>query len=139
MTPSGNVRVGNVMYIATNNSLRKTVQDFNNIPIVTNGLSTVFVQDVAKVEDAADITVDYALVNGKRSVYIPVVKTADASTLDVVNNLKSKLPEMKGLLPDDVNISYEFDQSAFVVNVVKIVLVQGIFEHCLLDLSFCCF
>lgn len=127
MTPSGNVRVGNIMYIATNNSLEKTVEDFNKIPIVTNGLSTVFVQDVATVEDAADITVDYALVNGKRSVYIPVVKTADASTLEVVNSLKEKLPEMKGLLPDDVNISYEFDQSVFVLNVVKSVVVQGIF------------
>ncbi len=127
MTPSGNVRVGNVMYIATNNSLEKTVEYFNQIPIVTNGLSTIFIKDVAKVEDAADITVDYALINGKRSVYIPVVKTADASTLDVVNGLKKKLPEMKSLLPDDVNISYEFDQSAFVVNVVKSVLVQGMF------------
>ena len=127
MTPSGNVRVGNVMYIATNNSLEKTVNDFNNIPIATNGLSTVFVNDVARVEDAADVTVDYALINGKRSVYIPVVKTADASTLNVVNTLKEKLPEMKSLLPNDVSISYEFDQSAFVVNVVKSVLVQGIF------------
>jgi multidrug efflux pump subunit AcrB len=127
MTPSGNVRVGNIMYIATNNSLEKTVDDFNSIPIVTNGLSTVFVKDVAKVEDAADITVDYALINGKRSVYIPVVKTADASTLDVVNSLKKKLPEMKSLMPSDVSISYEFDQSAFVVNVVKSVLIQGIF------------
>ena len=76
MTPSGNVRVGNIMYIATNNSLEKTVNDFNNIPIVTNGLSTVFVNDVARVEDAADVTVDYAFINGKRSVYIPVVKNS---------------------------------------------------------------
>lgn len=127
MTPSGNVRVGNIMYIATNNSLEKTVDDFNKIPIATNGLSTVFVNDVARVEDAADVTVDYALINGKRSVYIPVVKTAEASTLNVVNSLKQKLPEMKSLLPNDVSISYEFDQSAFVVNVVKSVLVQGMF------------
>jgi multidrug efflux pump subunit AcrB len=126
MTPSGNVRIGNTIYITTNNSLEKTVEDFGSIPIVTNGTSTIFVHDVAAVADAADITVDYALINGKRSVYIPVVKTADASTLDVVNNLKKILPEMSGLLPDDVKISYEFDQSVFVINAVKSLMTEGI-------------
>ena len=125
MTPSGNVRIGNTMYITTNNSLEQKVEDFEKIPIVTNGYSTVFMSDVATVSDAADITVGYALINGKRSVYIPVVKTADASTMDVVNGLKSRLPEMKDLLPDDVNVSYEFDQSVFVINAVKSLVTEG--------------
>ena len=81
--------------------------------------------DVATVSDASDITVGYALINDKRSVYIPVVKTADASTMDVVNGLKSRLPEMKDLLPDDVNVSYEFDQSVFVINAVKSLATEG--------------
>ena len=125
MTPSGNVRIGNTMYITTNNSLEQKVDDFKKIPIVTNGYSTVFMSDVATVSDAADITVGYALVNDKRSVYIPVVKTADASTMDVVNGLKSRLAEMKDLLPDDVNVSYEFDQSVFVINAVKSLVTEG--------------
>ena len=125
MTPSGNVRIGNTMYITTNNSLEQKVEDFKKIPIVTNGYSTVFMSDVATVSDAADITVGYALINGKRSVYIPVVKTADASTMDVVNGLKSRLPEMQDLLPDDVNVSYEFDQSVFVINAVKSLVTEG--------------
>lgn len=126
MTPSGNVRMGNTMYITTNNSLEKKVSDFGDIPVVTNGLSNVFIHDIATVADAADVTVDYALINGKRSVYIPVVKTADASTWDVVKDLKSRLPEMKGLLPDDVNVSYEFDQSVFVINAVKSLVTEGV-------------
>ncbi|MDB5279818.1 MAG: acriflavin resistance protein, partial [Ferruginibacter sp.] len=60
------------------------------------------------------------------SVYIPVVKTADASTWAVVQSLKSKLPEMQSLLPDDVNIGYEFDQSVFVINAVKSLMTEGI-------------
>ncbi|MGC4038555.1 MAG: hypothetical protein QM764_21510 [Chitinophagaceae bacterium] len=48
--------------------------------------ASVFIHDVATVADATDITVDYALINGKRSVYIPVVKTADASTWSVVQS-----------------------------------------------------
>src|SRR5208283_2966661 len=125
ITPSGDVRIGNTMYITTNNSLEQKVEDFKKIPIVTNGYSTVFMSDVATVSDAADITVGYALINDKRSVYIPVVKTADASTMDVVNGLKSRLPEMKDLLPDDVNVSYEFDQSVFVINAVKSLATEG--------------
>ena len=126
MSPSGNVPIGNTMYITTNNSLEKTVDDFGNIPIVTSGNTTIFVHDVATVSDAADITVDYALINGKRSVYMPVIKTPDASTMDVVNTLKIRLPEMSGLLPDDVKISYEFDQSVFVINAVKSLMIEGI-------------
>ena len=65
------------------------------------------------------------MVNGKRSVYIPVVKTASASTWSVVKELKAKLPEMQNLLPDDVKISYEFDQSVAVINSVKSLMTEG--------------
>ncbi|WP_436486058.1 efflux RND transporter permease subunit [Chitinophaga sp. ARDCPP14] len=125
MTPSGNIRINNTMFVTTINSLEKEVADFGDIPIVTNGNNNVFVRDIARVADATDVTVDYALVNGKRSVYIPVVKTADASTWDVVKTLKSKIPEMQSLLPDDVKVSYEFDQSVFVINAVKSLITEG--------------
>jgi multidrug efflux pump subunit AcrB len=126
ITPSGNLRVDSMMYVTSINSLEDKVEHFTDIPIKSNGATTLFVKDVARVQDAADITVDYALVNGKRSVYIPVVKTADASTLDVVNTLRAKLPEMKSLLPADVDISYEFDQSVFVINAAKSLMTEGI-------------
>lgn len=126
ITPSGNLRVDSTMYITSINSLENEVQQFEDIPIKSNGSSTLFVHDVAHVTDGADITVDFALVNGKRSVYIPVVKTADASTWEVVQKLRSKLPEMKSLLPDDVDISYEFDQSIFVINAAKSLMTEGI-------------
>ncbi len=126
MSPSGNVRIGNTMYITTLNSLEDKVTEFQDIPITTMGTASVFIRDVAKVEDASDVTVDYALVNGKRSVYIPVVKTAEASTWSVVQALKKKMPEMKDILPDDVNINYEFDQSVFVMNSAKSLMTEGI-------------
>jgi multidrug efflux pump subunit AcrB len=126
MTPSGNVRINNTMYVTTINSLEKEVKDFGDIPILTNEGNAVFIRDIGKVSDAADVTVDYALVNGKRSVYIPVVKTADASTWDVVKELKGRIPEMQSLLPEDVHINYEFDQSVFVINAVKSLMTEGI-------------
>lgn len=126
ITPSGNLRVDSLMYVTTVNSLEEKVSQFEDIPITSNGSTSVFIHDVATVADASDITVDYALINGKRSVYIPIVKTADASTWGVVQALKSKLPDMKSLLPEDVNVAYEFDQSVFVINAVKSLMMEGV-------------
>jgi multidrug efflux pump subunit AcrB len=125
MSPSGNLRLDNTIYLTTMNSLIKNTDNFGKIPVITKNGVPIYIQDIARVTDAADVTVDYALVNGKRSVYIPVVKTADASTWTVVQTLKSKLAEMQSLLPDDVKISYEFDQSVFVVNAVKSLMTEG--------------
>ena len=126
VTPSGNLRIDNTMYVTSVNTLETKVKQFEEIPIKSNGSGLLHISDIAKVADGADLTVDYALVNGKRSVYIPVVKTADASTWEVVQTLRKKLPEMKSLLPDDVNISYEFDQSVFVMNSAKSLMTEGI-------------
>ena len=126
MTPSGNVRIDSTMYLSAVNSQEEKIKDFGEIPIVNNGVTTVFARDIAKVEDAADIVVDYALVNGKRSVYFPIVKTAGASTWNVVQGLRAEMPEMQSLLPDDVQISYEFDQSIFVMNAAKSLMTEGI-------------
>ncbi|WDF80154.1 efflux RND transporter permease subunit [Mucilaginibacter sp. KACC 22773] len=125
MSPSGNLRLNNTMFLTTMNSLIKSPDNFGDIPVKTQNGVPIFIKDVARVADAADVTVDYALINGKRSVYIPVVKTADASTWTVVQTLKSKLPEMQSLLPDDVKVSYAFDQSVFVVNAVKSLMTEG--------------
>jgi multidrug efflux pump subunit AcrB len=125
MSPSGNLRLNNTLFTTTVNTLVKNVNEFGDIPIKTKNGVPVYVKDVARVADASDVTVDYALINGKRSVYIPVIKTADASTWSVVQDLKKKMPEMQSLLPDDVKISYEFDQSIFVVNAVKSLITEG--------------
>ncbi|MBC8153940.1 MAG: efflux RND transporter permease subunit, partial [Bacteroidetes bacterium] len=125
MTPSGNIRVDNTTYITTLNSLENQVEDFSRIPVITSGHRTVFLGDVATVQDGSDVTAGYALVNGSRSSYIPVVKTADASTWDVVTRLKAKLPEMRTLLPEDIEVNYEFDQSVFVINAVESLLFEG--------------
>ena len=126
MAPSGNVRIDSTMFVSSMNSQEETIRDFGDIPIVSNGASLITAKDIARVEDASDIVVDYALVNGKRSVYFPIVKTASASTWDVVQGLRKEIPEMQSLLPDDVQISYEFDQSVFVMNAAKSLMTEGI-------------
>ncbi|GAA4808021.1 efflux RND transporter permease subunit [Olivibacter ginsenosidimutans] len=125
MSPSGNLRLDNTMFVTTINSLIKNVDDFGNIPVVTKNGIPIYVKDVARIADGSDVTVSYALINGRRSVYIPAVKTADASTWDVVKNLKKKLPEIQSLLPEDVHVSYAFDQSVAVMNAVESLMHEG--------------
>jgi multidrug efflux pump subunit AcrB len=124
-TPSGNVRIGNLNYFTPTNSTIATVKDFGDIPIYVNGVQNLYLKDVASVEDAADITAGYALINGKRSVYLPITKSAAASTWEVVQNLKKAIPKFQAQLPEDVKLSYEFDQSVYVINSVKNLLSEG--------------
>jgi multidrug efflux pump subunit AcrB len=124
-TPAGNVRIGDYNYLAPANTSIKEIKDFGDIPLFKNGIQTVFLHDVATVEDGADITTSYALVNGKRSVYLPITKSADASTWEVVQNLKKAIPKFQALLPEDVKLSYVFDQSVYVINSVKSLAEEG--------------
>lgn len=123
--PSGNVRVGDKNYITPTNTTIKNVKDFENIPLFKEGVQNLYLRDVATVEDGADITSGYALVNGKRSVYLNVAKSADASTWEVVKKLKASVPRIQSQLPEDVQVSYEFDQSVYVMNAVKSLLTEG--------------
>lgn len=124
-SPSGNVRIGDYNYITPVNTTIKTIKDFETIPLFKGGVQNLYLRDVATVEDGADVTTSYALVNGKRSVYLAITKSADASTWEVVQNLKKALPRFQSLLPEDVKLSYEFDQSVYVINSVKSLLSEG--------------
>lgn len=125
ISPGGSIRIGDFSILTPNNTVLDKVDEFLNIPLRKGVGPTVFVRDIATVEDGTDVPVGYALVNGKRSVYIPVTKSADASTMSVVNALKGKLADMKSLLPDDVELSYEFDQSVYVTQAVHSLAVEG--------------
>ncbi len=125
ISPSGNVRIGDEMPIVPVNSLVKQVDDLKTIPIRPGATPTVYLRDVATVKDASDITTGYALVNGRRAVYILVTKRADASTLSVVENVKAAMPSMQAVLPDDIKVSFEFDQSPTVTDAMTSLATEG--------------
>src|SRR5882724_3521975 len=118
--PSGTVGTDDLTRIAsTNTSLGGNLDELLDTPLHLGAGTSVYLRDIGTVENGTDIVVGYAHVNGKRTVYIPVTKRSDASTLAVVRRVREALPKMKAVAPDDVDIRLEFDQSKFVVNAIK--------------------
>ncbi|MDZ7647801.1 MAG: efflux RND transporter permease subunit [Cytophagales bacterium] len=103
----------------------KTIKELEHVPITMGTGAAIYVRDIANVQLGADVTTSYALVNGKRSVYIPVTKRATASTWEVVKRVKASLPDMQAAIPDDIIVTYEFDQSGYVMNSLKNLLFEG--------------
>src|SRR5829696_356107 len=124
--PSGNIRVGDKAVITSSNSVVDNFKELENVTVKQSNGTSILVRDLATVDNGADVTTGYALINGKRSVYIPVTKRADASTWDVVQSVKKALPEMQAAIPDDIKVSYEFDQSRYVINSLKSLLFEGL-------------
>lgn len=124
--PAGNIRMGDKAFITASNSVVDNFKELENVTVKNVDNTPVFVKDIATVNNGADITTGYALINGKRSVYIPVTKRADASTWDVVQTIKKALPDLQAAIPDDIKVSYEFDQSGYVINSLKSLLFEGL-------------
>lgn len=125
-SPAGNIQIGETNFMAPINSLAKGTEEFMNTPIKKVNDRTVYVRDVAQVTDGADITYGYAMVNGKRTVYLPIIKKADASTLDVVENVKASLSDFEHILPEDMKVRYEFDQSKYIQQSLTNLQVEGL-------------
>jgi len=125
ITPSGNIPIGDDYPMVPLNSVVKNVKDLEAVPIRVGTYPAIYVRDVATVTDGADIATSYALVNGRRTVYIPVTKRADASTLAVVSRVKSSLPKFQSVLPEGVKVSYEFDQSQYVTRAITNLAAEG--------------
>ncbi|MFI5133418.1 MAG: efflux RND transporter permease subunit, partial [Chitinophagales bacterium] len=125
ITPAGNLRVGDQTLITSGNAVVENIKELENVPLKLGAGPSVYIRDIATVELGSDVTTSYALINGKRSVYIPVTKRSTASTWDVVQRVKAALPDMQAAVPDDIKVSYEFDQSGYVLNSLKSLMFEG--------------
>jgi multidrug efflux pump subunit AcrB len=123
VSPSGNIRVNDLMPIVRTNVMVKEPSELGKISLRPG--SPIQLRDLGVIEDAADTTVGYALANGRRAVYILVTKRADASTLAVVSSVRANLGKMQAVLPDDIKASFEFDQSPYVTRSMWNVGIEG--------------
>jgi len=125
ISPSGNMPIHGKYPMVPLNSVARNIKDLEGVPIRTGTFPTVFLRDVGQVVDGSDIVTGYALVNGHRTVYVPVTKRSTASTLSVVNLVKGNLAKFQSVLPPDVKVSYEFDQSPYVTRAIGGLTLEG--------------
>ena len=117
--------MGDETLITSQNAVVENIKELENVPLKLGAGPSVYIRDIATVELGSDVTTSYALVNGKRSVYIPVTKRSTASTWDVVQRVKSALSDMQAAVPEDIKVTYEFDQSGHVLNSLKSLMFEG--------------
>jgi multidrug efflux pump subunit AcrB len=133
--PAGNANIGDYQTLITTDSTVNRITDLLDIPLRTGSGPSVYVRDVGTVSDSSDILAGYALLNGKRTIYIPVTKRPDASTVTVVDEVRASLARFQSLIPEDIKITYELDQSQYVRDALLSVLREGILGALLTGLT----
>jgi multidrug efflux pump subunit AcrB len=133
--PTGEARFGPQTYYVTSNSMAKTPEDFERIPIRGMGRRVVRLGDVARVVDSERWRTNTVLVDGRRAVYMPLLRQAGASAVTVVDNVKAFLPELyKRGIPDDVRVEVTFDQAQYVREALSNLRLEAVFGAVLASL-----
>src|SRR3954466_2222619 len=103
--PIGNQKIGSLEYVLQLNSAPSVIAELGNLPIkVVNG-STIYIRDVANVHDGNSPQTSIVHVDGGRSVLMSVLKNGAASTLDIVDGVRSKLLEVKPTWPETLQVA----------------------------------
>ncbi|MCQ8241088.1 efflux RND transporter permease subunit [Rhizosaccharibacter radicis] len=132
--PAGDQKIGAIDYMVATNATPIEINTFNSLPIKRVGNATVYLRDVAFVHRGGPPQQNAVLVRGHQSVLIEILKTGDASTLDVVSGVKSKLPGILKTLPPGVQITPLNDASGFVRDSVEEVVQEMVTAACLTGL-----
>jgi multidrug efflux pump subunit AcrB len=112
--PGGDLKIKSTDWIVLTNASPLHVEDFNNIPIKREGNAFIHIRDVADVRLAGRVQTNSVLVEGKQSVIIVVMKSSEASTLDVVDGIKKMIPRIETVVPEGVKVTLINDASTFV-------------------------
>jgi len=112
--PAGTAKVGDREYIVSLNSSPRLVTALNDLPIKTVNGATVYIKDVGHVRDGFAVQTNIVRQDGRRGALLTVIKSGNASTLDIVKRVKATLPRILSGLPSELKVTQLFDQSLFV-------------------------
>ncbi|GJE42495.1 efflux RND transporter permease subunit [Methylobacterium soli] len=134
ITPAGTQKIGSYEWIVELNNSPKTVEEFNNLPIKVVDGATVFIRDVAHVRNGSPPQTNVVQLDGKKGVLMSILKIGTVSTLDIIAEVKARLPAIQATLPDGVDLKYVADQSDFVKDSVVSVVREGLIAAALTGL-----
>jgi CzcA family heavy metal efflux pump len=129
--PTGTVKLGSLEYLVEMNGSPLTVEGLNDLPIKTVNGATIYMKDVAHIRDGFTPQTNVVRVNGQRGVLMSTYKTGGASTLDIVDRVKTVLANYASSLPEGLRVSTFFDQSVFVRASIQGVLREALIAACL--------
>jgi CzcA family heavy metal efflux pump len=124
--PSGSAKMGTREYSVRLNSSPEAVSVINDFPIRQINGAMIYIRDVAQVRDGSAVQINVVRQDGRRSSLMTVLKSAGASTLDIVRRVREALPRIQATLPPELNLRFLFDQSVFVRAAVQNVLHEGV-------------
>ena len=124
--PTGSARIDTQQYPVSMNNTPISADAFNNIPIKSSNGQTIFVRDVAQVRDGFPGQTTVVRRDGNRGALVTILKNGGASTLDIVNQVKAMLPQLKAAAPKGLDIDVLFDQSIFVQAAVSGVVHESV-------------
>ena len=107
------------------------MEDLNDLPIKQVNGAMVYIRDVANVRNGFAVQTNIVAQNRIRSALLTVLKSANASTLDIIKRVKDSLPRIKATLPPELDLTQLFDQSIFVRASINGVLREGVLAACL--------
>jgi CzcA family heavy metal efflux pump len=129
--PGGEVKMGHVDYQIETNSAVDSVEALNDLPIKTVNGATIYVHDIGNVRDGFPPQTNIVRVDGQRAALMTLLKTGDASTLDIISNARQRLPQIAAQLPPTLRIKPISDQSVFVKSAISGVVREAIIAGCL--------
>jgi multidrug efflux pump subunit AcrB len=129
--PTGTAKIGTLEYTVEMNGSPRTVNELNDLPVKTLNGATIYMRDVAHVRDGFSPQTNAVLANGQRGVLMSIYKTGNASTLQIVDNLKAMLKYNEASYPPGLKLNQFFDQSLFVRAAIGGVLREALIAACL--------
>lgn len=132
--PGGDMKIKATDWIVMTNASPLQVEDFNNIPIKREGNAFIHLRDVADVRLAGRVQTNSVLVGGQQAVIIVVMKSSEASTLDVVDGIKQMIPRIEKVVPEGVKVKLLNDASIFVRDSIKDVVHEMVTAAALVGL-----
>ena len=129
--PSGTSKIGQFEYDVGLNASPKTIQELNDLPVKADRNTTIYLHDVAHVRDGFSPQTNIVRRDGQRSALLTIMKIGDASTLDIVRNVRNMLPQIAATLPPELKMEPIADQSVFVRAAVSGVVREAIIAACL--------
>jgi len=126
IVPAGTEKIGGTEYDVKLNASPVTIDRLNDLPIRSRDGTVTYLRDVAFVHDGHPPQTNIVRVNGRRAVLMTIQKTGTASTLNIVNAIKAKLPYVRELLPEGTSVTPTGDQSVFVRAAVRGVVIEAV-------------